>query len=74
MLSPNKVPAKVEKITDNGMRTQKSLSLFDRFELAHSSLPDPAHLVRLLCPIILVPFSAVNRVGHDISLSYRIDS
>ena len=64
------------------MSTQKSLSLACRLEPPHPSLPYSGHLMALLCPVILILLSAVDRlwdqlpmgnaitpqfVGHDLS-------
>ena len=43
------------------MHSHKPLRLPDRFELTHSPLSDSGRLVRLLCPIILILLSAVDR-------------
>ena len=74
MMSSHQVPAKVEQIGDRSMDSHESLRLLHGLESSHSSLPLPGHLVRLLRPIILILLSTVNRVGHDLSLSYRITS
>jgi hypothetical protein len=42
------------------MRVQKPLSLPNRLELPHPSLPYPSRLLRLLCPIILILLGTTN--------------
>jgi hypothetical protein len=54
------------------MGTEKSLGLPDRFELPHAPLSYPGRLMRLLCPIILILFSAVNRLGDQFPVSNSI--
>jgi hypothetical protein len=54
------------------MDTQKSLSLLNRFEFTHPPLSHPGRLMRLLCSIILILFSAVDRLGYQLSMSYAI--
>ena len=54
------------------MGTQKSLSLPDRLELPHPSLSHPGHLMRLLCSIILILFSAVDGLWNQLSMSNTI--
>jgi len=61
------------------MSTQESLCLSDRLELRdvgppHPSLPAPGHLVRLLCSIVLIPVSHMNRFGDDLPVCHRITS
>ena len=50
------------------MRVQKPLSLPNRLELPHPSLPYSGRLMGLLCSIILVLLSAVDRVGHQFAM------
>jgi hypothetical protein len=64
--------AQIEKVTDSRMDTQKSLSLLNRFEFTHPSLPHPSHFMRLLSPIILILFSAVYRLGNQLPMSNAI--
>ena len=54
------------------MGTQESLSLLGRLKLTHPSLSHPGRLVRLLRPIILILFSTVDRLGHQLSMCYTI--
>ena len=42
------------------------------FEFPHPSLPHPGRLMRLLCPIILILFSAVDHFGHQLPVSNSI--
>lgn len=56
------------------MSTQESLGLSERFELTHPSLPHSGRLVRLFSPIVIILLSTVDRIGHDLTLSYRIAS
>jgi hypothetical protein len=50
------------------MDTQKSLSLAHRFEPPHPSLPYSGRLMGLLCSIILVLLSAVDRIGNKLMM------
>ena len=50
------------------MRVQKPLSLPYRLELSHPSFSNPGRLMGLLCSIILVLLSAVNRVGNQLTM------
>ena len=72
MLSPDQVPTQVEQITDSSMSTQESLSLPYRFELAHPSLSHPGRLMRLLCPIILILLSTVDRLRNQLPMGDSI--
>ena len=56
------------------MSTQKSLRLHYRFETPHPSLSYTSRLMRLLCSIVLILFSAVDRLGDQLSMSYAIAS
>jgi hypothetical protein len=56
------------------MSTQKSLSLSDRLESTHPTLSHPGRFMRLLCPIILTLFSAVDCLRHQLSMRYSIAS
>jgi hypothetical protein len=68
MLSTDQMPPQIEKIIDSSMSCYKSLRLPHRLEPPHPSLPYPRRLIpdkagqalRLLCPIILILFSAMN--------------
>jgi len=60
MLSPDQMSAQIEKIMDSGMGAQKSLSMPGRLELTHLPLSQPGRLMRLLCPIILIPPGTVD--------------
>ena len=51
------------------MSGHESLSLPNRFESPHPSLPYPGRLMRLLHPIILILFSAMNDIWHQLSMS-----
>ncbi|MFT6046568.1 MAG: hypothetical protein ACI9WC_002275 [Arenicella sp.] len=72
MFGSNQMTAQIEKVTDSGMGAQKSLSLPDRFEFTHPSLPHPNRLVRLLSSIILVLLSAVDRLRYQLPMSNAI--
>ncbi len=65
MLSTDQMPPQIEKIMDSSMGCYKSLRLPHRLEPPHPSLPYPRRLVRLLCPIILILFSAMNHIRHQ---------
>ena len=54
------------------MSTQKSLSLSDRLEPSHHPLSNPGRLMGLLCPIILILFSAMNNIRHQLSMRNTI--
>ncbi len=54
------------------MGTQESLSLPNRLELSHPPLPDPGRFMRLLCPIILILLSTVDRLRHHLPMRYSI--
>jgi len=56
------------------MGSYKSLSLPHRLELTHPSLPYPGRLMRLLCPIVLVLFGTVDRLGYQLSMGDTIAS
>jgi hypothetical protein len=62
VLSTYQVPTEIEQLTNSGMGTQESPSLLYAFKLAHPPLPGPRSLMRLLGPIILILFSAVDRL------------
>jgi hypothetical protein len=68
VLGSNQMTAQIEKVTDSGMDTQKSLRMPCRFEPPHPSLPHPSRLVRLLCSIILVLLSTVDRIGNQLTM------
>jgi hypothetical protein len=57
--------AKIEKIMDNCMSTQESLSLPHRLEPPHTPLSYPRLFVRLLSTIILVLLSTVDRLRNQ---------
>ena len=65
VLSPDQVPTKVEWIMDSSMGSNKSLSLRDRLELSRPPFSYAGCLVRLLCPIFLIPFSTVDRLRNQ---------
>ena len=54
------------------MDTQKSLSLHHRFEAPHTSFSHPGRFMRLLCSIILILLSAVDRVRNQFPMSNTI--
>ena len=54
------------------MSTQESLSLPDRFELTHPSLPHPGRFMRLLGPVILILLITMDRVWHQFSMRHAI--
>jgi hypothetical protein len=60
--------AQIEKVTDSGMDTQKSLRLPGRLELPHPSPPYSGRLMGLLCEIILILLSAVDRIGNQLTM------
>jgi len=66
------VPTKIEEILDSSMGSHESLSLDNRLELSHPSLPHPGRLMRLLCPIIGVLICHVHRLRDDLSMCDRI--
>ena len=68
MFSPDQMATKVEKITDSRMGSEKSLCQPNRLESPHPSFPHPGRLMRLLHPIILIPFSTVDHIRHQFSM------
>jgi hypothetical protein len=54
------------------MCTQRSLSLSDKLELPHPSLPYSGRFMRLLSPIVFILLSTVDRLGDQLSMSYAI--
>jgi|TARA_B110000238_G_scaffold180584_1_gene204707 hypothetical protein len=74
VLGSNQMTAPIEKVTDNSMSTRKSLSLAHRFEPPHPSLPYSGRLMGLLCSIILVLLSAVDRIGNQLTMRYTMIS
>ena len=50
------------------MSGHESLGLPGRLEPPHPPLPDPGRFMRLLGPIILILFGAVNRLGDQITM------
>ena len=56
------------------MGTQESLSLPGRLKLTHPSLSHSGSLVRLLCPVILILLSTVDRLGYQFPVRYTIAS
>ena len=54
------------------MRVQKPLSLPNRLELSHPSFSNPGRLMGLLCPIILLLLSAVDRIGNLLAMGNTI--
>jgi len=51
------------------MGCDKPLGLLHRLELPHASFTHPGCFVRLLHPIILILFSAMNYIRHQLSMS-----
>ena len=51
------------------MGCDKPLGLLHRLELPHASFTHPGCFVRLLHPIILLLFSAMNYIRHQLSMS-----
>ena len=74
MLGTYFVPTQIEQIADSSMDTQKPLRLTNRFELSHSSLPDPSRLMRLFRSIILVLLGTVDRLRNQFPMSNTIAS
>ena len=66
------MPAKIEQILNSSMSCHKSLSLPDRLESSHPSLPHPGRLMRLLSPIILILLSTVDRLRNQLPMSHAI--
>jgi hypothetical protein len=67
MLSTDQMPPQIEKVMDSSMGCHISLRLPHRLEspgcrTTHPSFSYPLRLVRLLCPFILILFSAVNGI------------
>ena len=54
------------------MSSHKSLSLPHRLESPHPSLPEPRRLMGLLCPVILILLSAVDRIGNQLTMCHSI--
>ena len=54
------------------MGTKESLSLLHRFEAAHPPLPNPGRLMGLLCPIVLILLSAMDRAWYQLSMGDTI--
>jgi hypothetical protein len=50
------------------MSSHKSLSLPHRLEPPQPSLPYSGRLMGLLCPIILILFGAVDRIGNQLTM------
>ena len=59
----------VEQIGYSRMCGNELLRLPYRFKLPHSSLPDPRRFMRLLCPVILILLSTVDRVWNLLAMS-----
>ena len=79
VFSPDQVTAQVEQIGYSSMSTQESLNLPHRLELRdvgppHPPLSNPGRFMRLLRPIILILFSAVDRIGNQFSMGDSIAS
>ena len=50
------------------MSSHKSLSLLHRLESPHPSFPYSGRLMGLLCPIILILFGTVDRIGNQFTM------
>ena len=74
MLSPDQLPTGVEEVSDSSMGTHKSLGLLDRFELPHTSFPNPGRLVRLFCPIVRILRRIMDDLRNQLSMSNAIAS
>ena len=74
MLSADQVPAQIKYIFHGGMCTNESLSLPHRLESSHALLPHPGRLMGLLCLIILVLFSTVDRLWNQFPVSEAMAS
>ena len=74
MASFYQMPAKIEQIRYTSVGTKKPLCLPARFESPHPSLSHPSRLVPLLCPIVLIPLSAMYRLGNELTMSDSIAS
>jgi len=66
------MPSQIEEVLDSSMSTHKSLRLLYRLEPPHPSLPHPSRSVQLLCSIILILLSTVDRLGHQLPMSNTI--
>ena len=64
MLRPDQMRTEIEQITHRCMGTQESLSLLDRFELPHPSLPDSGGLMGLRWTVVFMLWSTVNRIWY----------
>ncbi|MFT6050841.1 MAG: hypothetical protein ACI9B9_000479 [Halioglobus sp.] len=53
------------------MSTQTSLSLARRFEPSHPPPPYSGRLMGLLCSIMLILLSAVDRIGNQLTFCLR---
>lgn len=65
MFGSHKVPAQIEKVQHLRMGRDKPLGLLHRLESPHTPLSNPGSLVRLLCSIILILLSAVDRFAAN---------
>ena len=72
MFSTDHVPTQVEKILYSSMSGHESLSLPNRFESPHPSLPYPGRLMRLFRPIALILLSAMDRAWYQLSMDYPV--
>ena len=66
------MPTQVKQIGHSGMGTEKSLSLPYGFERPHPSLSHPGRFMGLLCPIILILLSTVDRFRNQLPMSNTI--
>ena len=72
MLCANQMPSQIEQVANGGMSTKEPLSLLDRFEPPHTPLSHPGRLMGLLSSIILILFSTMNHIWHQLPMSNAI--
>ena len=80
MLCANQIPSQIEQVANGGMSTKEPLSLLDRFESPHTPLSHPGRLIPdkagqalgLLSSIILILFSTMNHIWHQLPMSNAI--
>ena len=73
VLRTNQVCTQIEEVVYGCVSPEKSLSLPDRLESRnvgppHPPLSNPGRFMRLLSPIILILFSAMNDIWHEFSV------